>query len=167
MGTPDVTCEVNNLADTDRLGEILADVLPAGVTVSLNGTLGAGKTHLVQAIAAASGIPRENVTRPPFVLCQHHAGTRAIHHLDAYRIQDDDEFLELGVEELFSSTGITIVEWGERVADCLPPDRIEIRIRVMDRSKREFQLKATADHLADFIQNVSDRWKNVAPPSAR
>lgn len=157
------TCSANDLADTDRLGARLADVLPDGVTISLNGTLGAGKTRLVQAIAAASGIPREHVTSPTFVLCQHHHGSRALHHLDAYRIKDDDEFLELGVEELFSSAGMTIVEWGERVEACLPPDRIDIRIRIVSDSKRDFELTTTSSLLASCLIRMLDNWKASHP----
>src|SRR5262245_39032142 len=86
---------------TECLGAALAAALPAGVTVALCGTLGAGKTRLVQAIAAACGVPRDEVVSPTFVLCQQYHGSREINHLDAYRIADEDEFRELGVEELF------------------------------------------------------------------
>ena len=66
-------------ADTDRLGAALAELLPAGTVVALTGTLGAGKTRLVQAVAAASGIDRLQVTSPTFVLCQTYRGRRTIH----------------------------------------------------------------------------------------
>src|SRR5687767_7422440 len=104
-----------NEQETDRLGAALAAALPAGTTIALSGTLGAGKTRLVQAIAAALGVRREDVVSPTFVLCQQYVGERAtIYHLDAYRIRDEDEFRELGVEELFASGAIVVVEWGER-----------------------------------------------------
>jgi tRNA threonylcarbamoyladenosine biosynthesis protein TsaE len=151
------TSKARDLADTNHLGAVLADVLPEGTTVSLSGTLGAGKTHLVQAIAAACGIARENVTSPTFVLCQHYHGTKTIHHLDAYRLKDDDEFLELGVEELFASSGLTIVEWGERVEDCLPVDRIDLRIEIVGETAREFTLQASSERLADTIKRLRDR----------
>ena len=108
------------LDDTNRLGTALAELLPQRATISLCGTLGAGKTFLVQAIAAAVGVDRQEVTSPTFVLCQEYHGTRTIYHLDAYRITDEDEFYELGIDEYFESDGLTLVEWGDRVADCLP-----------------------------------------------
>ncbi len=140
MTTNTFTFQAANLDDTDRFGAALAKLLPDGTTVCLSGTLGAGKTRLVQAIAAACGIDRTDVVSPTFVLCQHYSAARRFNHLDAYRICDDDEFLELGVDEMFASDAITLVEWGKRVRDCLPLDRVEIQIEVLGETQREFQL---------------------------
>jgi tRNA threonylcarbamoyladenosine biosynthesis protein TsaE len=138
------TCEflARDEHDTWRLGTALAAVLPAGTTVALVGTLGAGKTRLVQAVAAACGIPADQVTSPTFVLCQPYEGTRTLFHLDAYRLKDDDEFLGLGPEEYFESEGLTLIEWADRVADCLPSDRVEVRIDVAGESSRRFLVSA-------------------------
>ena len=77
--------------DTDRFGAAVAAAVAPGTTIALCGTLGAGKTRLTQAIAAAYGVPREEVVSPTFVLCQQYRGTRTIQHLDAYRLHDEDE----------------------------------------------------------------------------
>jgi tRNA threonylcarbamoyladenosine biosynthesis protein TsaE len=127
--------------DTDRFGAALAAALPSGTTVALCGTLGAGKTRLVQAIAAACGVPREEVVSPTFVLCQQYRGTRTIYHLDAYRLHDEDEFRELGVEELFNSdamVAMVIVEWADRVAHALPDDYLQIEIEITGPTARRF-----------------------------
>ena len=134
-----------NLEATERLGRALAEVLPPGTTVALCGTLGAGKTRLVQAIAAACGVPREEVVSPTFVLCHEYHGTRDIYHLDAYRLRDDDEFLELGPEEYFNSPGLVLIEWADRVIDCLPRERIEIRIEVTGPEARRFEIRAVGE----------------------
>ncbi len=154
------TFHAASLADTDQLGAALAAVLPDGTTVSLNGTLGAGKTRLVQALAAACGVRRDEVLSPTFVLCQHYQGTRQFHHLDVYRLRDEDEFLELGVEELFASSGITLIEWGERMSRCLPADRLDILIRVTSDTSREFTIitcgkldETICDRLRDFLSS--------------
>jgi len=131
--------------DTRRLGRALAEVLPAGTTVALVGTLGAGKTRLVQAIAEACGVPADTVVSPTFVLCQEYHGRRTVYHMDAYRLRDDDEFLQLGPEEYFESDGITLIEWADRVIDCLPPDRIEIHIKVAGQTSREFEIAALGE----------------------
>ncbi|MEN6556898.1 MAG: tRNA (adenosine(37)-N6)-threonylcarbamoyltransferase complex ATPase subunit type 1 TsaE, partial [Thermoguttaceae bacterium] len=88
-------------SDTARLGAALAEVLPNGTTVALCGTLGAGKTRLVQALAEASGVERRQVLSPTFVLIQEYHGRRSLYHIDAYRLRDADEFLALGPEEYF------------------------------------------------------------------
>jgi len=137
-----------NEDETRRLGAALAAALPDGSTVSLVGTLGAGKTRLVQAIAEACGVPPDTVLSPTFVLCQEYHADRTLYHMDAYRVKDDDEFLQLGPEEYFESAGITLVEWADRVIDCLPPDRIEIRIEVAGETAREFEIVAVGERLS-------------------
>jgi tRNA threonylcarbamoyladenosine biosynthesis protein TsaE len=145
-----------NEQDTKRLGAVLARILPAGTTVALLGTLGAGKTRLVQAIAAACGIPADRVTSPTFVLCQPYEGSRTLYHLDAYRLKDEDEFLELGPEEYFDSDGLTLVEWADRVESCLPPDYVEIRITVEDEQSRQFAIRAIGDEYQSTIAQLSE-----------
>lgn len=121
---------------TDRLGRQLAEHLPPGSVVALSGTLGAGKTRLVQAVAAACGIDPADVTSPTFVLCREYHGARTIYHLDAYRLKDEDEFLELGPEEMFASGGLVFIEWAERVASYLPPDCVAITLEVTGETSR-------------------------------
>ncbi len=152
-----ITFQANSLADTDHLGAVLAALLPNGTTVCLTGTLGAGKTRLVQAIATACGINPADVVSPTFVLCHHYTGTRQFYHLDAYRIRDDDEFLELGVDEMFASNGITLVEWGERVRDCLPADHLAIQIHVVGETEREFQLTAVGEVDPNLLEDLRRR----------
>ena len=130
----------SSVADTQRLGEALARVLPDGVVVALDGTLGAGKTQLVRSLARACGVPAEAVVSPTFVLVQEYIGRRTLYHIDAYRLRDEDEFLELGPEEYFQGPGITLIEWASRVAGCLPRDRLSIEIVVTGPESRVFRL---------------------------
>jgi len=131
-----------NEAATERIGAALAEILPEGTTVALCGTLGAGKTRLVKAIAAAGGVDPAEVISPTFVLCREYHGRRKIYHIDAYRIRDDDEFRELGPEEYFDSDGLTLIEWADRVSACMPRERMEIQIEVTGRSSRRFEIAA-------------------------
>ena len=131
--------EAASVADTDRFGAAVA-VAAAGqrMTIALCGTLGAGKTRFCQALAAACGVPREEVVSPTFVLCQQYQGDRSINHLDAYRLHDEDELRELGVEELIESADLTIIEWADRVPDALPDEHLRIEIDVIGPTARRF-----------------------------
>lgn len=164
MNTEETRFEVDDEAGTDRLGRALADVLPDGTTVGLCGTLGAGKTRLVKAIAMACGIERENVVSPTFVLCQEYHGRRSLYHLDTYRLADEDEFLQLGPEEYFDSTGITLVEWADRVVDCLPADRIDIHIEILDDTRRMFRIVGSGG-LGSSVSALRKRLAQADPPS--
>lgn len=142
---------------TERLGAALAQSLPAPAAVALIGPLGAGKTRLVQAIAAAWRIPREDVTSPTFVLCREHHGVRDMFHLDAYRIRDDDEFLELGVDEMLSAPAATFIEWADRVADCLPSERLEVRIAWEGDTARRFLVQAHGKKYEQALDRAAEK----------
>jgi len=129
--------------DTTKLGAAIAELLPPGTVVALSGTLGAGKTRLVQAVAQACNIPRSEVTSPTFVLAQEYHGLRSIYHIDAYRIADEDEFEGTGQQEHFEGTGIVFIEWAERIAGCLPLDVLTIDIQISGKNSRTFTISGT------------------------
>ncbi len=138
---------------TDRLGRLLASTLPAGAVIALIGTLGAGKTRLVQGVAEALGVPREAVTSPTFVLVNEYlAGRRPVYHFDTYRLRDEDEFLELGPEEYFDSEGLTFIEWADRVLLCLPLDYLRIEIEVLGETRREFVVTASRPAMEPLLK---------------
>ena len=140
---------------TERFGAALATAMPPGTTIALCGTLGAGKTRLVQAIAVAVGVPREDVVSPTFVLYQQYRGSRTINHLDAYRLHDEDEFRELGGDELFASDALTIIEWADKIPGALPDGHVRIDIEVTGSSSRRFIVRA-ADSDAAWITRLRE-----------
>ncbi|MFZ5831547.1 MAG: tRNA (adenosine(37)-N6)-threonylcarbamoyltransferase complex ATPase subunit type 1 TsaE [Planctomycetota bacterium] len=144
-------------ADTARLGAMLAEVLPPGTTVALCGTLGAGKTRLVQAIAAAMGVERRGVVSPTFVLVHEYRGRRPVYHIDAYRLRDEAEFIDLGPDEYFESEGLTLVEWADRVEGSLPHARVEIVIEVTGDETRKFRIRGTSEPLAAVLETLQRR----------
>lgn len=145
--------------DTETLGRVLADSLPERMTVALCGTLGSGKTRLVQALAAACDIPRETVVSPTFVLCHEYRGRRTLYHLDAYRLRSDDEFWQLGPEEYFASPALTLIEWADRVESCLPRERLEVHAEVLSETGRRFTLIARGDMCEAALDAVAARLR--------
>ena len=112
-------------------------MLAAGDVVSLNATLGFGKTALVGGIVAGLRLFDAAVTSPTFSLIHEYPTDPPLAHCDAYRLADSDDFLSLGVSELWDD-GIVIVEWGDRVADALPPRTIRIDGMIADDGTRRF-----------------------------
>jgi len=142
--------------DTARLGQGLAGVLPPGTVVGLCGTLGSGKTRLVQAIATAAGVDPRQVISPTFVLVHQYEGTVPIFHVDAYRIGSPEEFLDLGVEEYFESGGWVIIEWSDRVENCLPEPRIDIHIDVLGATCRRFTVRAIGSKYVPVVKLLQE-----------
>jgi tRNA threonylcarbamoyladenosine biosynthesis protein TsaE len=154
-----LTIIANNEHDTARLGAALAEWVPPGTTIGLIGTLGAGKTRLVQAVATALGVPPGSVTSPTFVLMNEYQGGRLpIYHFDTYRLKDDDEFLELGPDEYFESNGLTFVEWADRVAHLLPAERLEISIEVISDEVRQITIDGTSPRTQNLAARVAADW---------
>ncbi len=119
--------EVNNLAEMHKLGARFGVQLKAGDLLLLSGPLGAGKTALTQGIGQALGI--ENITSPTFVISRIHPGKIPLVHVDAYRLQEGSTaiFDDLDLES-YLPTSITVVEWGEGLANRLADEFLEIQI---------------------------------------
>jgi tRNA threonylcarbamoyladenosine biosynthesis protein TsaE len=147
----------NSEAETDRLGAMLAGKLFPGSVVALVGTLGAGKTRLVQAVAAALGNQRDEITSPTFVLVnEYRAGRMPVYHFDTYRLRDEDEFLELGPEEYFSGQGVTFVEWADRFEQLLPAGYLKIEITPVGVTAREFTITGSGAEYEEVVQKLGD-----------
>ncbi len=140
--------------DTERLGRVLASALRANDVVTLNGPLGAGKTRLVQAIAAALGCRDQLVNSPTFVLIQEYDGPLRLFHIDAYRLRDSDEFLEIGGDEVLAADGACLIEWADRVADVLPADVLRVEIDVTGEESRTFRLIAGGKRSEELLESV-------------
>lgn len=149
-----LTLTLENEQATERLGAALADVLQPSTVIGLIGTLGAGKTRLVQAVVRALGVPG-GVTSPTFVLVnEYRDGRMPVFHIDTYRLKDEDEFLNLGPEEYFESFGLTFVEWADRVEHLLPEDRLEIELEVTGDNSRRVTLIGTTDALEQALESL-------------
>jgi tRNA threonylcarbamoyladenosine biosynthesis protein TsaE len=147
-------------ADTIRLGQAIAANLPRDAVVALHGTLGSGKTRLVQAIAAAAGVDRRNVVSPTFVLVQEYFGLvagrgLAINHIDAYRLRGAEEFQQLGGDEYLSGRGWVFVEWAQRVAELMPAARLDIHFEVTGEHTRSMKLLGTGSDMAAAVEGMA------------
>jgi tRNA threonylcarbamoyladenosine biosynthesis protein TsaE len=117
---------------TIQAGRRIGDRLEAGAVLSLEGVLGSGKTTLVKGIALSLGI-EEAVTSPTFTLISQYRGRRAgreleLVHIDLYRIQQERELEDLGLEEILAAPAITVIEWGEKARPFLPPETVHLRL---------------------------------------
>lgn len=122
------TLETRDPEETRALGEALGRRLASGDVLCLRGNLGAGKTVLAQGVAAGLGVT-EPVSSPTFNLLQQYAGRLPVYHLDAYRVADPDEMIDLGFPELWTAGGVLLIEWPERIAYALPGDRLEVHLQ--------------------------------------
>jgi len=150
--------QASSEADTAQLGAALAAALPEHSVVGLSGTLGSGKTRLVQAIASASGIDVRSVVSPTYLVVHEYHAATSIFHFDLYRLADEDEYFELGPEEYFERAGFSLLEWSDRFEHCLPRDRLDIAIAITDDQQRCFQLTTHSDKYAPTLDHLRKQF---------
>ncbi|MBI1791072.1 MAG: tRNA (adenosine(37)-N6)-threonylcarbamoyltransferase complex ATPase subunit type 1 TsaE [Acidobacteria bacterium] len=121
----------NSEEETIALGETLARSLPARAVVMLIGNLGTGKTTLAKGIVKGlQAAQPEEVSSPTFTLIHEYGGgPRTVYHIDLYRLDNEREAATLGLEEIFDREAVTLIEWGERFPNLMPPSRVEIRLQ--------------------------------------
>jgi len=145
---------LGDLAATVRLGARIAAGLRRGDTVALSGDLGAGKTTLARAILAALSVA-ENVPSPTFTLVQtYETPGLTVRHFDLYRIQDEREIDELGLDEAVEQ-GAVLIEWPERAGNRLPEDPVSVRLTTTGVDARRADISAPsrwAFHLSDVCR---------------
>lgn len=146
-----------DLAGLKQLAERCATRLPHRCVIALSGTLGAGKTTFAQAFAEACGVDPLMVTSPTFTLVQHYVGDRSIYHIDAYRMADEDEFVQLGGEELLEQEATILIEWPERIRGCLPKDLVQLSIDInpLQHHLRIVTLSSPSSELMTVLQLIA------------
>ena len=119
-------------AETGQIVARLAPLLSPGDVVALRGDLGAGKTVIVKAIAAALGATGP-VTSPSFTLMNRYdTPAMPIYHFDFYRIGSAVEALGIGVDEYLQGDGVCLIEWPEKIEQLLPDSYYDISIGIPD-----------------------------------
>ena len=136
---------------TTALGRSLAAVAQPGDLICLWGELGAGKTHLAKAFGAGLGVTA-TITSPSFILMAEYEGRLPLFHIDPYRLVSADDALAGGLIDERQATGVTLVEWPERLGDALPLDRLDVRIDGTGDEPRTITLVAWSDRYRRYLE---------------
>ncbi len=150
------TRTLSNLGETQSFGRLLGRLLVPNNVLNLNGPLGAGKTHLVKAIAEGLDIPNSAiVTSPTFGLIHEYPARLMVYHFDVYRLKDENAFIDLGAYEYYEMGGVCLIEWGDRVKNHLPEDRLDIYLTPIDENQRSIQVTATGETSETILHGLS------------
>ncbi|WP_461534153.1 tRNA (adenosine(37)-N6)-threonylcarbamoyltransferase complex ATPase subunit type 1 TsaE [Sinomicrobium sp.] len=127
---------VYSLQDIDAVASGILDEIQ-GKTLLFRGDMGAGKTTFIKALALCLGV--EDMTgSPTFGLVNEYRGRggERVYHFDFYRIEDETEALDMGVEEYLYSGDWLFVEWPEKIEGLLPEDAVNIYIEQLEDGQR-------------------------------
>ena len=115
--------------ETRDLGRRLGERALPGQIFALSGDLGVGKTVFAQGFAEGLGV-KGPVTSPTFTIMQlYGSGRLPLCHMDAYRLEDEEELEAIGGRDFMDGDGVCLIEWPERVEGLLPPETLRITIR--------------------------------------
>ncbi len=139
---------------TRRVGMRLGAYLGKGDVVGLVGDLGAGKTTLMQGIAAGWG-SLDPVSSPTFVLVNAYrrVDEQQLYHLDAYRLSGSAEAIDLDLDGMMER-GPLVIEWADRIEDALPKERFWISLEWLDDTQRQFLISARGTYNQDLLQSL-------------
>jgi tRNA threonylcarbamoyladenosine biosynthesis protein TsaE len=140
----------SSVDQTEQIAQKLVKTLDAGTVIALQGDLGAGKTVFVQGLAKALEIT-EPITSPTFVLLHSYSVTgklkdkfTELHHLDLYRLESISDVIDIGIDELLSSSeDLVVIEWAEKVADLLPPNTVWLYFSFVDEKTRKIVIRSS------------------------
>ncbi len=131
--------ETGSDAETLELGKKLSTLLPPAGVILLTGDLGAGKTTLSKGIVEGLGAAvADDVSSPTFTLIHEYGEPVRVYHIDLYRLDTAEEARRMGLEEIFDSNAMVLLEWGERFPELLPGTRTEIHISDAGEDRRKF-----------------------------
>ena len=122
-----MTLYTNSAEETIPLGKKIGSMLKKGDVLAMQGTLAAGKTTITKGIAQALDVD-DTITSPTFCLISEYEGKMPLYHMDVYRLEGTDDFINLGVEDMIYGRGVCIIEWSEKIMDELPSKTIIIKL---------------------------------------
>jgi tRNA threonylcarbamoyladenosine biosynthesis protein TsaE len=139
---------------TEELGRVVGSLLGAGSIVILDGELGSGKTCFVRGLARGLGVT-ERVQSPTYALMHTYPGRLELFHFDAWMEGRERAFLLDGGLEWMQSGGVSVIEWGSRVRECLPRPLLALTFEHRGESARAITI------------GVDDRGGSALSESAR
>ncbi len=147
------TFQTHSAEETRALAQRLGARLGAGDVLCLSGDLGAGKTTWTQGLALGLGLPPdEPVNSPTFTLVTEHPGGRVpLYHFDVYRLPNSSGLYDLGFDEYVDGDGVVVIEWADKIADALPPERLDIAFTATSPDTREIVLTAHGTQAAQIL----------------
>ncbi|HSF14428.1 MAG TPA: tRNA (adenosine(37)-N6)-threonylcarbamoyltransferase complex ATPase subunit type 1 TsaE [Vicinamibacteria bacterium] len=129
--------------ETIAIAEELASEAPARSVYYLEGDLGAGKTTFTKGLAKGYGIDPAIVSSPTFALVNRYSGgTRDVYHIDLYRIENERELVELGLEELEEEGAVLVVEWPEKLGRFALREAVRVQLEMTGENERRITIRS-------------------------
>lgn len=130
--------KISNLKEIKKAAKKFIELIGNNTVFAFYGEMGAGKTTLIKAICIELGVS-ENITSPTFALVNEYytKGMKAIYHFDCYRLKNEQEAMDIGIEDYFYSENLCFIEWPEKIEQMLPLETVSVFVNVLPDESRE------------------------------
>jgi tRNA threonylcarbamoyladenosine biosynthesis protein TsaE len=150
----------NSVEQTVRLGVRLGELQRSRDLLCMSGDLGTGKTAFARGIGRGWGAALR-VTSPSYVLVNQYPRLRdgrILYHVDCYRLENREDIVTAGIEDVLDSEGAVMIEWAERISELLPEDHLWIEFGYVNLTRRTLRFTAKGDRSAQIL----DEFKRSA-----
>ena len=106
----------------------------------MQGSLAAGKTTLTKGIAQALGV-KDTITSPTFCIISEYEGKMPLYHMDVYRLEGAEDFINLGIDDMLYGDGVCLIEWSEKIMNELPKKTIIVRLNSQQDNSRIIEIE--------------------------
>ena len=106
----------------------------------MQGSLAAGKTTLTKGIAQALGV-KDTITSPTFCIISEYEGKMPLYHMDVYRLEGAEDFINLGIDDMLYGDGVCLIEWSEKIMSELPKKTIIVRLNSQQDTSRIIEIE--------------------------
>ena len=128
------------LSDINAISNLLIQDFSTKV-IRIDGDMGAGKTTLISSLCKSLGV-KETISSPTFSLVNtYHIGNEKIYHFDFYRLKNENEAIDFGLEEYLESGNICFMEWAEKISSHLPLEYDHYILNIVDEKYRKIESK--------------------------
>ena len=128
------------LANLDKVAQALKHLLDKHTCFAFNAPMGSGKTTFISTFLKCLGV-EETIASPTFgYVKEYHSDFDTVYHFDVYRLENDMEAYDIGMDEYLASGSICLIEWPEKIQNLLPENTVWIDIQVEDDMSRTFEI---------------------------
>jgi tRNA threonylcarbamoyladenosine biosynthesis protein TsaE len=153
----DTVITTNSEQETETLGQTVGELLFPGAVLLLDGNLGAGKTAFARGVARGLGVTKP-VQSPTFTILYAHSGRLAFYHFDLYRLEDEQELLDIGIDEYLDDEGVSLVEWAGKFPTFFTMPSMYITIvRGQGEDVREIKFSAGEERYRQLLTELLAR----------
>jgi tRNA threonylcarbamoyladenosine biosynthesis protein TsaE len=149
--------QTKSASQTIRLGKRIGGLLQPGDVVALVGELGAGKTQFIKGLAEGAGVGKPTyISSPSFTLINEYPGRVPFYHVDLFRLEQEKDAEELGLDDYFQGDGISAIEWADKIPSLLPKDMLLIHIAYTGKNSRSLEIIGKGKHYEDLVKGLSE-----------